>query len=110
MTVDVNFSGSDESFNKSFEFPVDATVDEIKLKVATWLEEKDASTVPDGEIDLAGVVTGRVERKEYELAKAELAELNELVVLGAIDVNDQKVKGKQAEVKLKYKDGYKKEK
>ena len=112
MTVDVNFvdDAANEAFNQSFVLPIDATLDEIKIKVSTWLEEKEASLVLDEALDITGVVTGRVERKDYENKKAELVEIMELVALGSKDANDADVKALQADVKIKYKDGYKKEK
>ena len=107
MIVDANFADKKSSFNKSFQFPIDATEDEIKVVIKTWMEEKeeDEKTIFDSKVpvDFTGVVTDRVAFKEYIAEKQELIEISELVALGAIDANDQAVKDIKAKVKTKYK-------
>lgn len=114
MVIDANFISANESFSKPFTFPINATEEEILNEIKCWIEKKEDSDATSPfpemtEVDLSTITTDWKEREDYEKSKAELEELAELVALGAMDANDQKIKDKQTEVKNKYKDGYKKE-
>jgi len=114
MVIDANFEDvkNRTAFNHTLILPIDATETEIGTAIKIWLEEKEASdALPLSEmtlIDISAIDTGRIARKEYDKAKAELIELSELVALGAMDANDKKVNDKKTDVKSKYKDSYRK--
>ena len=106
MTIDANFVDIEGAMNHSFVLPIDAVEADIALVIKTWLEEKEASDAEPfdtlTEIDISAVVTKRLDIKEYEKDKRELAELNVLVSLGAMDANDKEITDKQAKTKAQH--------
>ena len=107
MTVDVSFSSDTENFVKSFEFPIYATFSEVKKEIKTWIEDFEENNLltldPEVAVDMTDVVTDRVAEREYRAKKAQLAEMQELVALGALSSTDTNLKALQTEVKDKYK-------
>ena len=107
MTVDVNVVQGEESFTKSFKFPICHSEDEVKMEIKEWLEEKEECDSrpfdPDKSIDISKIKTDRLERREYQQLKKELIELNELKELGVIDDSDSDLIKVKVDIKAKYK-------
>lgn len=107
MTVEVAFQSDFENFTKMFEFPIYATLSEMKKEIKSWVEDFEENRLlvldPEQALDLTDVVSDRLARREYEAKKAQLAEMQELVALGAVSSTDTKLKTLQTEVGTKYK-------